>query len=63
LNCPDNIIRKSLAAYYTFAYDGKTEERSKALFVPREEQKGNKEVLDLIKKRSDINLSRDVYRK
>lgn len=63
LDCPDNIIRKSLAAYYTFAYDGKTEERSKALFVPREEQKGNKEVLDLIKKRSDINLSREVYRK
>lgn len=52
LKCPKNLYRKSLAIYYLTDLDEKTEKRTRALYVPREEQEKNNQVLDLILKRS-----------
>lgn len=61
IDCPDNVIRKSLAVYYVQPKPKNTEERGRALFVPRKEQKGDKAVLELIKMRANVTLSSQVY--
>jgi len=62
LTCPDNQYRKSMAVYYLTEPPVGVDSRGKALFAPSENQKENQEVLELIKKRSDVNLSSEVYR-
>lgn len=62
IDCPEGIIRKSIAAYYVHPAPAITEQRGRALFAPREDQKGNQEIQDLIKMRASINQSADVYR-
>lgn len=52
LTCPDQIYRKSLAIYYLTDPIGDVEKRTRALYVPREDQEKDCEVLNLIKERS-----------
>ncbi len=61
VKCPENMSRKSLAVYYLCKPTGSVDPRKRALFAPTEEQKGDKEVQDLIEKRADVNLSKTVY--
>lgn len=62
INCPEGIIRKSIAGYYTLPAPALTDPRCRALFTPRPDQINNPEVEELIKKRADMNTSKDVYR-
>jgi Rps23 Pro-64 3,4-dihydroxylase Tpa1-like proline 4-hydroxylase len=50
--CPEGQYRKSLALYYLIPTDDLDNKRQKALFVPREEQRGDESVKELIKIRS-----------
>ena len=61
LNCPEGQARQSLAVYYLCQPDKNVDSRGKALFAPSKEQIGDKEVLDLIKKRSDVETAPDVW--
>jgi 2OG-Fe(II) oxygenase superfamily len=61
LKTPDGIFRKSLAVYYLCEPPENTDPRGKALFAPREEQKNDTEVADLIKKRSQVSSASSVY--
>lgn len=61
INCPENVVRKSIAVYFVQPKPEITENRGRALFYPREEQINDPKIYDLIKKRSDVNLSSQVY--
>ena len=61
INCPEGVIRKSLAAYYLQPAPAKTETRYRALFAPRPEQKDDMSVQELIRKRASISESATVY--
>jgi hypothetical protein len=50
---PDGVFRKSLAIYYLTEPPFGTDPREKALFAPRDEQKGDKDIENLIKLRAD----------
>jgi len=52
ITAPEGQYRKSLAIYYLVPADDIDNKRQKALFVPRDEQKGDDGVMDLIKTRS-----------
>lgn len=52
---PQGIYRKTLAMYYLQEPDNTAQNRHKALFTPRKEQEQNKDVLDLIDRRSKFN--------
>lgn len=62
IDCPEGVLRKSIAAYYVHPAPAVTEQRGRALFAPRDEQKGNQEIENLIKLRASVNQSADVYR-
>lgn len=62
IECPEGIIRKSIAAYYVQPAPAITEQRGRALFAPREDQRGDKDIENLIKMRASINQSADVYK-
>ncbi|MBI59626.1 proline hydroxylase [bacterium] len=59
---PAGICRKSLAVYYLTNPPKDVDNRGKALFAPTQDQKNNKDVLDLIKKRSQIDSASSVYK-
>lgn len=61
LNVPDNVFRKSLAIYYLCQPAVNAEPRGRALFAPREAQKNESSVLELIKLRSGVDTSVKVY--
>ncbi len=61
--CPENMSRNSLAAYYLCEAPLVTEDRGKALFAPTEDQKGNEEILEIIKKRANVSTASEVYKK
>ena len=61
LQCPENQFRKSLAVYYLTEPETNVNKRGKALFAPTEEQKNDKKVLEIIKKRSDLKTAASVY--
>lgn len=61
-NYKPNIYRKSLAVYYLTEPSRDANERERALFAPRDEQRGNLEVEDLIRKRADSFLYKTVYK-
>tara|TARA_A100001011_G_scaffold400590_1_gene516598 strand:+ start:943 stop:1722 length:780 start_codon:yes stop_codon:yes gene_type:complete len=61
INCPDKQYRKSLAVYYLIEPKKSTNKRSKVLFAPNEEQKKDKKVLDLIRKRSNMKSAASLY--
>jgi len=59
--CPEGIYRKSIAAYFLCAAPAITEDRGRALFAPREEQKNDKLITELIQKRASVTQSASVY--
>lgn len=61
LNCPNEVTRKSLAVYYLTEPREKISSRGKALFAPTQEQIHDPSVLDLIKKRSQVETADSVY--
>ena len=63
VKCPENEHRKSLAVYYLCEPPENINKRGKALFAPTSSQENNEEVLELIKKRSNIDSSSSVYTK
>lgn len=63
LSLPKEIFRSSLAIYYLREPDKNAAKRGKALFAPRKEQKGNKEIEEIIKLRSDTKTADSVYKK
>jgi len=62
IDCPEGIIRKSIAGYYTLPAPPLTDPRCRALFTARPDQEDDAEVEELIKKRADMNKSNEVYR-
>lgn len=62
LKCPSTVMRQSLAVYYITEPESNVSKRWKALFVPREDQKNDLEVLELIKKRSQVDTAESVYK-
>lgn len=63
LKCPVDEIRQSIAAYFLCDPPQDVSTRGKALFAPTKEQESDTEILDLIKKRSNVKTSASVYRK
>lgn len=63
LTQPEGIYRKSLAIYYLCQPPAETDPRCRALYAPREEQKNNAEIEELIRLRADFETSKLVYRK
>jgi Rps23 Pro-64 3,4-dihydroxylase Tpa1-like proline 4-hydroxylase len=63
LNLPKEQYRKSLALYYLTDPPVGVDKRGKALFAPTDEQKGDKNIEELIKKRSSISGASSVYKK
>ncbi|QEO18639.1 2OG-Fe(II) oxygenase [Acetobacter vaccinii] len=57
-----NVFRKSMAIYYLCEVKESASPRQRALFAPRENQVGNKEIEDIIKLRSDVKKSHSVYK-
>lgn len=57
INCPEGVIRKSIAAYYLVPAPATTEERFRALFSPRDEQKNDTTVKEFIKQRASVNFT------
>lgn len=54
VSCPDGYARKSIAVYYLTQPPNDAEIRHRARFAPTQEQKDNREILDLIERRSKI---------
>ena len=50
-----------MAVYYLTPPPKGVDQRGKALFAPTDDQKSDQEVLDLIKKRADIDQASSVY--
>ena len=63
VNSPPEEFRKSLAIYYLTDPPEDVDERGKALFAPTEDQVGDSQVEELIKKRSDVNSASEFYKK
>ena len=59
---PEAQERKSLAIYYLSTPTEKTEKRGKALFAPTADQKGDREIEELIKKRASVKGAKSVYK-
>lgn len=57
IDCPEGVIRKSIAAYYIQPAPVTTENRVRALFSPRDEQKDNSEVREFIQNRASVSFS------
>lgn len=63
LSCPDKEARKSLAAYFLCDAPKNVDRRGKALFAPTKDQENQKDILELIKRRSSTETAASVYRK
>lgn len=63
LVCPADEARQSLAVYYLCEAPEDINPRGKALFAPTKEQENDAEILDLIKKRSNVETAFLVYNK
>ena len=63
IQCPPEVTRNSLAVYYLCDPRSEAEDRSRALFVPHKEQENDPDVLELIRKRSNVQTSKSVYKK
>ena len=62
IECPIDKFRKSLAIYYLCEPPEKIDNRGKALFAPHGDQKQDKSVIELIKKRAGIQTAHKAYR-
>jgi Rps23 Pro-64 3,4-dihydroxylase Tpa1-like proline 4-hydroxylase len=63
ITCPEGKARKSLAIYYLSEPRDSSSKRGKALFAPHKEQKHDKSILELIKKRSQVSSAKSTYKK
>lgn len=61
--CPEDRMRLSLAYYYTRTPVPNAPKRGAVRFAPTKEQQGDKEIADLIIKRSNPQTAHEVYRK
>ncbi len=62
VTCPPGVSRNSMAAYYLCEPRAEADSRGRALFAPHGEQEKDPAVLELIRKRSQVNTSAEVYR-
>ena len=62
LEVPPGIYRQSLAIYYLCDPEEGTDSRQRALFAPRDIQKGDKNIEELIALRANVETSHKVYR-
>ena len=62
LTQPEGIYRKSLATYFLCQPAHDSDPRGRALFAPREEQKGDAGIEELIRARAGVMTSEKVYR-
>ncbi|NDB61246.1 2OG-Fe(II) oxygenase [bacterium] len=62
ITCPEGVVRKSLAAYYVRPAPANADPRGKALFAPTEEQKGNPEIEELIRQRSNVETAEKFHK-
>ena len=62
LLCPEGEVRQSLAAYFLCDPPENINERGKALFAPSADQIGNREIIELIKKRANVDTAAAVYK-
>lgn len=62
LTQPQGVYRKSLAIYYLTDPPQNVDPREKALYAPRDDQKGDPEIDELIKQRSSSVAYSKVYR-
>jgi Rps23 Pro-64 3,4-dihydroxylase Tpa1-like proline 4-hydroxylase len=60
--CPPDKPRNSLAVYFLCEPRQAASDRGRALFAPTSQQANDPSVLELIKKRSQVQSSSDVYR-
>ncbi len=58
---PEGEFRKSLAVYYLCTPPGDTDPRNKALYHPTKEQEKDLKILELIKRRSNLNTAAASY--
>ena len=63
LKLPKEQYRRSLALYYLTEASKRTPKRGKALFAPTQDQIGDKNIEELIKKRSSVSQASSVYQK
>jgi Rps23 Pro-64 3,4-dihydroxylase Tpa1-like proline 4-hydroxylase len=63
VGCPIETPRNSIAVYYMSKARPVASDRGRALYAPTGEQANDPEVLELIKKRSQVGTSAEVYRK
>lgn len=61
IECPEGVLRTTLALYYCGPPTSENVKREKALFVAHGDQASNPQILDLIKKRSDPSTSQTSY--
>ena len=62
VKAPAGMYRKSLAIYYLCKPSEDAPQHARALYAPTEDQKTDESILDMIKKRADVNDSAKVYR-
>ena len=62
LTQPAGIYRKSLAIYYLCQPASNASQVGRALFAPRENQMNNTEIDEIIRLRSDVDTSSQVYK-
>lgn len=62
ITCPADRERKSLAVYYLTDPPPQVDTRGKALFAPTDEQKYDADVLELIRRRSQVQTAESVYK-
>jgi len=62
VSAPEGNTRNSIAIYYLAEPAEDAPERSRALYAPTVDQQDDQEILDLIKKRVDLQKSSSVYR-
>ncbi len=62
VSAPAGLFRKSLAIYYLCKPANDAPTHARALYAPTEEQKQDASILEMIKKRVDVNASSQVYR-
>lgn len=62
IDCPEDVYRRSLAAYYMTTPARVGEDRKKALFAPTEAQADDPAVYDLIRRRAELGGAAGAYR-
>jgi Rps23 Pro-64 3,4-dihydroxylase Tpa1-like proline 4-hydroxylase len=57
IDCPEGVVRKSIAAYFIQPAPASSENRVRALFAPRDDQKDDPEIQEFIQKRASVDFS------